>query len=130
MRLTKVKINRRQQNRARGVLPVRARGKDATGTLFEGLAHTLDLTATGARLGAIRHKLRANDTLVVLFRARRVEFSVVWTRFLGTQNQDEDSPASGEYQVGLEMVSQESDPWGLGISHSDMQMNQVSAGAA
>ncbi|HKN15428.1 MAG TPA: hypothetical protein VJX47_00690 [Candidatus Sulfotelmatobacter sp.] len=108
----KVKVNRRQQNRIQGVLPVRVRGRDASGALFEELAHTLDLTATGARLGAIRHKLKTLDTLVVLFRQRRVEFSVVWTRLLDER---------GEHQVGLEMVAQESDPWGLGVSHADMQ---------
>jgi hypothetical protein len=107
----KVKVNRRQQNRIQGVLPVRVRGKDASGALFEELAHTLDLTATGARLGAIRHELKALDTLVVLFHQRRVEFSVVWTRLLN----------GGEHQVGLEMVAQETDPWGLGVGHSDLQ---------
>jgi hypothetical protein len=108
----KVKINRRQQNRIPGVLPVRVRGKDASGARFEELAHTLDLTATGARLGAIRHEVRTLDTLVVLFRQRRVEFSVVWTRLLDER---------GEHQVGLEMVAQESDPWGLGVRHADLQ---------
>jgi hypothetical protein len=101
------------------VLPVRVRGKDASGALFEELAHTLDLTATGARLGAIHHEVRTLDTVVVLFRQRRVEFSVVWTRRLDER---------GEHQVGLEMVAQESDPWGLGVSHADVQPGvQVSA---
>ncbi|MGA8273815.1 MAG: hypothetical protein WB919_19790 [Candidatus Sulfotelmatobacter sp.] len=108
----KVQINRRQQDRKQGVLPVRVRGKDASGVLFEGLAHTLDLTPTGARLGAIRHQLNALDTLVVLFRQRRVEFTVVWTKKLDAQ---------GEYQVGLQMVADEVDPWGLKMDHSHAQ---------
>jgi len=93
---------------------VRVRGKDTSGALFEELAHTLDLTPTGVRLGAIRHKLNALDTLVVLFRQRRVEFSVVWTRLLDGR---------GEYQVGLEMVAQEhgNDPWGLGVARCETQ---------
>jgi hypothetical protein len=95
------------------VLPVRVRGKDACGALFEGLAHTLDLTPTGARLGAIRHELNALDTLVVLFRQRRIEFTVMWTRLL-----DGHKDALGEYQVGLQMMAQETDPWGLGSTHS------------
>lgn len=80
--------------------------------MFEELAHTLDLTATGARLGAIRHQVKTLDTLVVLFRQRRVEFSVVWSRRLDER---------GEHQVGLEMVAQESDPWGLGVGHAAVQ---------
>lgn len=104
------KTNRRQQNRIQGVLPVRVRGKDAAGTLFEALAHTLDLTPTGARLGAIRHELKALDTLVILYRQRRIEFTVIWTRLLAGQS---------EYQVGLQMVAQESDPWGLSVDHAN-----------
>jgi PilZ domain len=109
-----VKIDRRQQDRVQGVLPVRVRGTDSSGAPFEELAHTLDLTASGARLGAIRHELKALDTLVVLFRQRRVEFSVVWTRRLEAQ---------GEYQVGLQMMAQEhgNDPWGLSLAQSNTQ---------
>ena len=96
------------------MLPVRVRGKNSCGALFEGLAHTLDLTPTGARLGAIRHELNALDTLVVLFRQRRIEFTVMWTRLLGEHKDD----AHYEYQVGLQVVAQEMDPWGLGSAHS------------
>jgi len=55
MRPISVKTNRRRQARMQAVLPVRVRGTDDSGVLFEGLAHTLDLTPTGAKLGAIRH---------------------------------------------------------------------------
>jgi len=108
-----MKTNRRRQDRMQAVLPVRVRGKDASGVLFEGLAHTLDLTPTGARLGAIRHKLRALDTLVVLYRQRRIEFSVVWTKLLD---------GNCEYQVGLHAIAQERDPWGLSLSSSNSQL--------
>jgi hypothetical protein len=101
--------SKRKQERVRGVLPVRVRGKDASGNVFETLAHTLDLTSTGARIGAIRHELKALDTLIVLFRKRRIEFTVMWTRLLAPH---------GEYQVGLQMVALESDPWGLNVSYS------------
>jgi hypothetical protein len=114
----KVKINRRQQERKQGVLPVRVRGKDASGAVFETLAHTLDLTPTGARLGAIHHRLNALDTLVVLFRQRRVQFSVVWTKQLDGR---------GEYQVGLQLTTQESDPWGLSAVQSSTPLTRASA---
>ena len=98
---------------------MRVRGKDASGALFEGLAHTLDLTPTGARLGAIRHPLNAFDKLVVLFRQRRVEFTVVWTKKLDARD---------EFQVGLQMVAEEIDPWGLNLDHSHGPMaTRVSA---
>lgn len=117
--------NRRRQPRTQAVLPVRVRGKDDCGALFEELAHTLDLTSTGARLGAIRHKLRALDTLVVLCRQRRIEFTIVWSKLLeGTR----------EYQAGLQMMAQQNDPWGLsgsnGSLHTPMKGSAVSISRA
>jgi hypothetical protein len=105
------KTNRRQQDRIQAVLPVRVRGTDASGASFEGLAHTLDLTPAGARLGAIRHELKALDTLIIFYRQRRMEFSVVWTRLLGT----------GEYQVGLQALSQAKEAWLISLFNSSGQ---------
>ncbi len=51
MPATSVKTNRRRQDRIQAVLPVRVRGTDSSGKSFEILAHTLDLTSNGARLG-------------------------------------------------------------------------------
>lgn len=116
MRLATTNLGKRKQHRTKGVLPVRVRGKNAAGALFEALAHTLDLTPTGARLGALRHPLNAKDTLVVLFRKRRIEFTVMWSKMLDAR----------EYQVGLQMVSLESDPWGLNPAHE----SRVLAGAS
>jgi hypothetical protein len=99
-----IRTNRRRQNRMQGVLPVRVRGKDNAGTVFDGLAHTLDLTSTGARLGAIHHQLTTLDTVVVLYRQRRIEFTVMWTKLLDGQS---------EFQIGLQVVAHECDPWGL-----------------
>lgn len=93
------------------VLPVRVRGTDASGVSFEGLAHTLDLTPGGARLGSIRHELKALDTLIVFYRQRRMEFSVVWTRLL----------AKGEHQVGLQALSQAKEAWLTGLFNSSGQ---------
>jgi len=103
----KAKSNR-EQDRIRAVLPVRVRGTDVSGNVFELLAHTLDLTPTGARLGAIRHTLKPQDIVTVLFRKRRIEFTVMWTKQL----------TATEHQIGLKMHGQESDPWGLNVGHS------------
>ena len=98
-----VQSDRRRQDRIQAVLPVRVRGTDTAGMSFEELAHTLDLTPTGVRLGAIRHQLRALDMLIIFYHQRRMQFKVVWTRLLeGTR----------EYQVGLKAFSQEKEIWG------------------
>src|ERR1700688_2495464 len=104
-----VQSDRRRQDRVQAVLPVRIRGIDTAGVAFEDLAHTLDLTPTGVRLGAIRRQLRALDTLTVLYHQRQMKFRVVWTKPLeGTK----------EYQVGLKAFSQEKEAWGLSLFNS------------
>ena len=109
MQCTSVKTNRRRQDRICAVLPVRVRGTDCSGASFEGIAHTLDLTSTGARLGSIRHNLKALDTLTVLYHQRRMEFTVVWTKLLDGKS---------EYQVGLQAFSQEKEGWGMNLFSS------------
>ena len=119
MQETSVQTNRRRQDRIQAVLPVRVRGIDTSGVVFEELAHTLDLTPTGVRLGAIRHQVKALDSLTILYRQRRMEFRVVWTRLLeGTR----------EYQVGLKAFSQEQEAWGLSLFNSSAPpMNRACA---
>lgn len=97
---------KRQQNRVKGVLPVRVRGTDKDGQAFDEIAHTLDIAAFGSRLGSIRHELRIADRVTVVYRQRRMEFLVVWTKRVGKH----------EYQVGLRAVKQEKDSWGLNSS--------------
>jgi hypothetical protein len=118
MRSISDKDNRRRQNRIQAVLPVRVRGTDASGMSFEALAHTLDLTQAGARLGSIRHDVKVPETLTIFYRQRKKEFTVVWTRQLeGTR----------EYQVGLQAVAQEREPWGVSIGPSGDPSGKASA---
>jgi hypothetical protein len=112
MQATNVKTNRRRQDRIQAVLPVRVRGTDASGQSFEVLAHTLDLTANGARLGSIRRPLKALDTLTIFYRQRRMEFTVVWTKLLDGRS---------EYQIGLQAFSQEKEGWGMNLFISSIQ---------
>ncbi len=112
MQAPAVKTNRRRQDRIQAVLPVRVRGTDAAGKSFEILAHTLDLTANGARLGSIRHQLNALDRLTIFYRQRKMEFTVVWTKLLDGRS---------EYQVGLQAFSQEKEGWGMNLFISSIQ---------
>ena len=99
--------NQRRGNRTKAVLPVRIKGKDSSGKPFAELAHTLDVTPTGVRLGSIRHELKAQDEVTVFFRQRRMLFRVVWTkRMQGTS----------EFHVGLQAVTEDKNAWGLGFA--------------
>ena len=110
---------KRRQDRKKAVLPVRIKGKDSSGKVFDDLAHTLDVTATGVRLGSVRHELQKLEQVTVLYRQRRIEFRVVWTKKMKD---------SGEYQVGLQALTSERDAWGL--SSSEFKAGDVMASAA
>jgi hypothetical protein len=111
---------KRRQGRMKAVLPVRVRGTDSEGKAFEVLAHTLDVTPAGVRLGAIRRELKTLDLVTVLYRQRRMEFRVVWTKRL---------TGSAEYQVGLEAVAQEKEAWGLNLSEATVPGHALPASA-
>ena len=93
------------------VLPVRISGRDSANNPVNELAHTLDITPNGARLGAIRHLLKKGDKLMLQYRQRRIQFRVVWVKPM---------EGSNEYQVGLEGVGTMGENWGLELPDSNM----------
>ena len=99
--------NKRRRDRTKAVLPVRIKGRDSTGKAFEELAHTLDVTATGVRLGSVRRELSVKDEVTILFRQRRMQFRVVWTKKM---------QGTSEFQVGLQALTQEKEAWGLSLA--------------
>lgn len=99
-------VSRRRGTRTKAVLPVRVKGKDSSGISFEELAHTLDVTTIGVRLGSIRRILNVLDEVTVLYRSRRLQFRVIWTKQL---------KGTSEFQVGLQAVTQEKEAWGLSL---------------
>lgn len=93
-----VEKNQRRGGRTKAVLPVRVQGKDGSGKAFDELAHTLDVTPTGVRLGSIRHELNVLDEITVFYRQRKMHFRVVWTKKM---------KGTSEFQVGLQAVTQD-----------------------
>jgi hypothetical protein len=91
------------------VLPIRIQWRDKANNHVNELAHTLDITPDGARLGGIHKELKVGDRVMVQYRQRKLQFQVVWV-----------TPLSGtrEFQVGLESVG--NDSWGLELSESDV----------
>src|ERR1700694_4198463 len=101
----------RRYKRIKMVLPVRISGKDSANNPVNELAHTLDITPNGARLGAIRHVLKIGDKLTLQYRQRRIQFKVVWVKPMeGTR----------ENQVGLEGLGSVGENWGLELPDSDL----------
>jgi hypothetical protein len=98
--------NKRRRNRIKGVLPVRISGVGHRGDSYSELAHTLDLTETGVRLGAIRHPVEVGTLITLQYKRHKAAFRVVWSK-----------PVAGhtEHQVGLEALNPK-DLWGLGMA--------------
>lgn len=102
-------LGKRRHKRIKMVLPLRIWAKDASSKPFNELAHTLDITPVGARLGAVHHSLKPGDRLMVQYRQRKMQFRVIWVRPLeGTR----------EFQVGVEAIGG-GDTWGLELTSPD-----------
>jgi hypothetical protein len=95
---------KRRRSRTKAVLPVRVSGNDDSGNSCSELVHTLDVSESGARLGAVHHPFQVGSFVIVQYKGHKATFRVVWT-----------APVSGrtEHQVGLEAVNHK-DLWGLG----------------
>ena len=107
--MSRTDTNKRRGSRTKAVLPVRIKGKDSSGKAFEELAHTLDVTPSGIRLGSVRRELSAKDEVTILFRQRKMQFRVVWTKKM---------KGTSEFQVGLQALTQEKEAWGLTFAES------------
>lgn len=101
-----VEKSQRRGTRTKAVLPVRIKGKDSAGKAFDELVHTLDVNASGARLGSVRRELNLQDEVTVFYRQRKIQFRVVWTKKM---------KGTSEFQVGLQAVGQDREAWGLAI---------------
>jgi len=82
------------------------------------LAHTIDITSGGARLGALRQELKVG-TIVTLQRGpKKAKFRIAWVRQL----------APTEAQAGVEAVHPHDELWGVGLSdraHQDKNDRQA-----
>ena len=95
---------------------MRLRGKDSSGKTFDELVHTLDVTATGVRLGSVRRELNVMDEITLFFRTRRLQYRVVWTKKM---------KGTSEFQVGLQALTQERDAWGISSPESQIAQPEV-----
>jgi hypothetical protein len=89
------------------VLPVRVKGKDSSGKIFDELAHTLDVTTSGVRLGSVRRDLSVQEEVTLFYRGRKMLFRVVWTKHM---------KGTSEFQIGLQALTQEREAWGISLS--------------
>ena len=105
-------LEKRQSPRRKMVLPVKVSIDRVTH-----LAHTVDITNTGARLGALRTQLQPGMIISLQRGSHKAKFRVAWIRQL----------APNEVQAGVECLEPQNNFWGVdlcdpeGESKKDMQ---------
>ena len=65
------------------------------------LVHTLDISSSGAKIGALRESIKLGSKLLMQHRQNRVQCCVMWTRQV----------APREIQIGVEFLNQSARFW-------------------
>ena len=96
----KLPTGRRRSKRTKAVVPVRLK---IAGSQESHLAHTLNATNNGVRLGGYRGEIKVGDEIVIQYRHAQARFRVIWIAAL-----DEAS----EKQIGAECLEPGKRLWG------------------
>jgi primosomal protein N' len=99
-------LNKRKSPRRKMVLPVKVSIDSVTH-----LAHTIDITDVGARLGALRTQLKPGTVISLHRGAKKAKFRVEWIREL----------TSNELQAGIESVEPQNNFWGVDLSDRKLE---------
>ena len=94
-------LDKRKAPRKKMVLPVRVLIDQVTH-----LAHTVDISESGARLGALRMQLQPGTIISLQRGPQRAKFQIAWVRQL--------TPT--ELQAGIESLQPQNSFWGVDLS--------------
>jgi PilZ domain len=101
-------MERRKAKRTKVVLPVKVSASGASQ-----LAHTCDLTYTGARIGGLHAELKKGEIVSLQRGPKKADFKVVWVQQLGPN----------EIQVGLHAVQRQSNLfWGVDLPDQNREV--------
>ena len=78
------------------------------------LAHTIDITHTGARLGALRTQLETGMIISLQRGSKKAKFRIAWTRQV----------APNELQAGIESLELQNNFWGVDLSDLERDANK------
>lgn len=73
------------------------------------LVHTLDISSSGAKIGAVRELIKPGSLLIVQRKHVRAQGSVMWSRTL----------APGEIQIGIEFRNRDAQIWGFDLNDEE-----------
>ncbi|HLK31545.1 MAG TPA: PilZ domain-containing protein [Terriglobales bacterium] len=97
-------MDRRREPRVTTVLPVRVWGIDAYDQGFTQIVSARNVSAEGALLDGLRHRIRMGETLELQYGGRKAEFRVVWIS---------ESSDGLRTQVGIKTLPSEDCIWDL-----------------
>ena len=81
------------------------------------LAHTLDITGPGARLGGLRMQLQPGMSVILHRGSKKASFRIKWVQQL----------APSEVQAGIECEEPQEQFWGVDLSDQKQQGNDFKA---
>jgi hypothetical protein len=95
-----VQIVKRRSKRTKSVVPVSLR---IAGSEASHLAHTLDVSNHGVKLGGCRGEMKVGDKIEIRYRHKQAQFRVAWVI---------SHKGSSEKQIGAECLEPEKQVWG------------------
>lgn len=95
-------MGQRKKPRVKMVVPVRLWGTDSAGNPFNILAHTLNVSASGARIGGVKVSLAVGEAITLQYKQVRALFKVVWIGRPGDKT---------EQQIGVQLLEQDRQVW-------------------
>ena len=69
------------------------------------LVHTLDISSSGAKIGAVRQWIQPGSILAIQRNLNRSQCRVMWSRQIGPR----------EIQIGIEFLGRDTQIWGLDL---------------
>ena len=69
------------------------------------LVHTLDISSSGAKIGAVREWIQPGSILIIQHKHNRAQCRVMWSRRIAPQ----------EIQIGIEFLGRDTQIWGLDL---------------
>jgi PilZ domain len=102
MKMETKSLEKRSCRRMKMVMGLRVPGQPQTA---DKLVHTLDISSTGAKIGAIREWIQPGSVLTLHRRHARAQCQVMWSRAVGP----------GEIHIGIEFTGNKSDFWGVDL---------------
>jgi hypothetical protein len=95
-------MGERRKPRIKMVVPVRIWGMDSAGKPFNVLGYTLNVSATGARIGGVKAALGVGDAVTVQYKQKKALFKVAWIGRPGDKTED---------QIGVALLEPEREIW-------------------